>query len=82
MVLRTAQEEFLTKKLDLMIHRRVYNKKSFPEFHIETVKGFGFEKIDVPLYNVHGASAHDADNSYAFSNNDGCKCFLYAIPYG
>ena len=77
---RLEQEKFLTKKLELLINRRVY-KNSFPEFNIETVNGFGFEKIDVPLYNVHGASA-DAEKSHAYSNNDGCKCFLYKMPYG
>jgi len=82
MDLRTVQGEFLTKKLDLLINRRVYNKNSFPEFDIEIIKGFGFEKIEAPLYNVHGVSAHDADKSHAFSNNDGCKCFLYKMSYG
>jgi hypothetical protein len=70
--------DFLNKKLEEIKYRRI-PKTYNPELDVETVKAFGFKKIDVTFY---GSRDIDADNSHAFSNKDGCKCFLYALPHG
>jgi len=70
--------DYLTKKLEAIIFRRI-PKTYNPELDLEIVKGFGFKKIEVSFY---GSTNIDADNSLAFSNKDGCKFFIYALPHG